>query len=338
MNSFKIAWRNFYKRKYYSIINVIGLALGIASATIIFLFLSFHLSFDKFHQNRNRIFRAVTELHLPDGSTEYDQGTPYILGELAKQQIAGIADKSTLLDKRSFTVGVIKNGEDNSTVFNEKENVAFTDNSWFRIFTYSWISGNANNALSEPYTAVITASLAKKYFNTIQAVGRTIKLDNKYLITVKGVLEDNPTNTDVQANLFLSIASVKPMYPDLKDFWNDIGFISSKNHVYFLLHEGVSPTLVDPQIKEVTRKPLVAYNGVYKFNLQPLDQVHFDSRYSGSISKSLLLILSSIGLALIGIACINFINMSTAQSLTRAKEIGTRKIWVAARLLYFGNL
>ena len=217
-------------------------------------------------------------------------------------------------------------GETKQNLFNETETVAFTDNNWFKLFTYNWISGNQNNPLTEPYTAVITADLAKKYFNTTDATGKTIRLDNKYNVTITGVLEDNPKNTDVQTKMFLSLASVKPMYPDMKDFWTDIGFISSKNHVYVLLHNNQSLKAVDQRIPEITKKALEAYGGAYHFHLQSLADIHFDSRYSGTIAKPLLLILATIGLALILIACVNFINMATAQSLTRAKEIGTRKV------------
>lgn len=322
----KIAWRNFYKRPFYSLINIFGLALGISCTIVLFLFISYHLSFDTYHTNAKRVYRAVTELHLPDGSIEYDQGTPYVLGQILKQGIPAVENQTVLLEKRTFTVAATQPGTTKQNLFNETETVAFTDNNWFKLFTYNWVSGNQNNPLTEPYTAVITADLAKKYFNTTDATGKTIRLDNKYNVSITGVLEDNPKNTDVQSKMFLSLASVKPMYPDMKDFWTDIGFISSKNHVYVLLHDDQSLKAVDQRMPEITKKPLEAYGGAYHFHLQPLTDIHFDNRYSGTIAKPLLLILATIGLALILIACVNFINMATAQSLTRAKEIGTRKV------------
>jgi putative ABC transport system permease protein len=323
----KIAWRNFYKHQFYSLINVFGLALGISCTIVLFLFISYHLSFDTYHANAKRIYRAVTDLHLPDGSIEYDQGSPLILGQMLKQEVPAVKNQTVLLDKRTFTVAVPQPGETKQNLFNETETVAFTDNNWFKLFTYNWISGNQNAPLTEPYTAVITADLARKYFNTTDALGKTIRLDNKYNVTITGVLQDNPKNTDVQSKMFLSLASVKSMYPeDAGPLYHDWGFISSKNHVFVLLTDEQAQQQVGRNIKAITKKALDKEADVYQFHLQPLNDIHFNNRYSGTVAKPLLLILATIGLALILIACVNFINMATAQSLTRAKEIGTRKV------------
>jgi len=237
-----------------------------------------------------------------------------------------------LLSKRSFTVAVPKN-QDKQSLFYEFENVAFTDNNWFKIFTYQWQAGNPSTALSNPFQAVITSNLAKKYFNTDDAVGKTVRVD-KYLFTITGVLQDNPTNTDVQANLFLSIASIHTMSLEPKTFWTDISFISSKNYTYVLLNNESASKQVDQDIKTILKNDY-KYFSYLDFHLQPLEEVHFDSRYSGKISKPLLLILALVGFALILIACVNFVNMATAQSLTRAKEIATRKVLGSSRKAIF---
>jgi putative ABC transport system permease protein len=324
-NYLKIAWRNFYKHKFYALINVFGLALGISCSIVLFLFISYHLSFDTYHTNAKRIYRTVTDLHLPDGSIEYDQGSPLILGQMLKQQVPAVSNETALLDRRSFTISVHDQAKDN--LFYEFENVAFTDNNWFKLFTYKFQSGNPAAALTAPNTAVITEGLAKKYFNNDEAVGKTITLDNKYIFTVTGVVQDNPKNTDIQSNLFLSLASVKSMYPDVVDpLYHDWGFISSKNHVFVLLTDEQAQKAVDLNIRAITKKELKADANIYQFHLQPLADIHFNNRYGGSISRPLLFVLAIIGFALILIACVNFINMATAQSLTRAKEIGTRKV------------
>lgn len=235
-NYFKIAWRNFYKQKFYTGINVFGLAMGITCTIVLFLFISYHLSFDKYHTNAKRIYRTVTDLHIPDGSIEYDQGSPYVLGQLLKQ-LPAVANETALLSKRSFTVSIPQKKQGKQSLFYEFENIAFTDNNWFKMFTYNWKSGNPNTALTNPYTAVITSNLARKYFNTEPAVGKTIRVENKYNFTITGVLQDNPTNTDIQANMFLSISSVHTMFPEPNTFWTDIGFISSKNYVFVQLHD-----------------------------------------------------------------------------------------------------
>ncbi len=332
-NYLKIAWRNFYKQKFYTGINVFGLALGISCTMVLFLFISYHLSFDTYHINAKRIFRIVTDLHIPDGSIDYDQGSPYMMNELVKG-LPAIVNKTALLGKRSFTVSVPQKNKDKQSLFYEFENIAFTDNNWFKMFTYHWKSGNPSTALSNPYTAVITSTLAKKYFKTDQVVGKNIQVENKYNFTITGVLQDNPSNTDVQSNLFLSIASAHTMFPEPRAFWNDISFISSKNYVYVLLNNERKQKQVDQEIETILRKDFKSYDDLH-FHLQPLADIHFNARYSGKISKPLLWVLALVGFALILIACVNFVNMATAQSLTRAKEIGTRKVLGSSRKAIF---
>jgi putative ABC transport system permease protein len=333
-NLVKIAWRNVYKHRYYSLINVLGLSLALFCSLVLYLFISYHLSFDTYHKYSKRIYRAVTDLHLPNGGIEYDAGTPFLLTELFKQ-IPQIESTAMLLEKRSYTVSVQQNGQEAPKRFYEAENAAFTNSNWFKLFDYVPKQGGLITALDEPFTAVISEDLAKKYFNTTDAVGKTIKLDNKYSFTIKGVVSNIPPNTDVQANLFLSLSSVRAMYPDPKEFWTDIGFFSSKNHVYALLKNNASLQDVQKQIKSVTKDPLKAYGNAYQFQLQPLSEIHFDSRYSGVISKTLLWVLTLVGIAVIVIASFNFVNITTAQSLTRAKEIGTRKVLGGSRTVIF---
>jgi len=321
------AWKNFYKHKFYTAINVFGLALGISCTVILYLFISYHLSFDNYHPNAKNTYRIVTDLHLPDGSVEYEQGAPLILGQTLAEQMPGITNEAVLLNKRTFTVATQKNSHTAERFFYDNENVAFADGNWFKLFTYNFKAGNPNTALQQVNTAVITSALAQKYFNTDDVVGNTLRLDNKHIVTITGVLQDVPPNTDFQAQLFISLASVKGMYPDidtpLHTYW---GFISSKNNVFVSLAQGTSTNNVNQKIKALTKQALNADASVFQFHLQPLSDVHFNGRYSGTVSKPLLLILGLVGVALVLIACVNFVNMATAQSFTRAKEIGTRKV------------
>ncbi|QKJ29751.1 ABC transporter permease [Mucilaginibacter mali] len=326
-NYLKIAWRNFYKQRFYSAINVLGLAMGIGCAIILFIFISFHLSFDTYHNNAKRTYRIVNDLHIGDGTVFYDQGSPIILGKTLQQQNPAIVKEAVLLKKRSFTVAVKPDDQTKADLYYENENIAFTNNDLFDIFTYNWLHGNAGNALSAPGNAVITAGLAKKYFNTDDAIGRTIRLDDKTNITITGVIQDNVKNTDIRADLFISLASLKDVYPDLdKPINTDWRFISSKTNVFVLLNNAQAGAQVNNSINSIRQKFYKGDVDVYQFHLQPLSDIHFNSRYSGTIAKPLLAVLALVGLALLLIAGVNFINMATAQSLTRAKEIGTRKV------------
>ncbi|HEY4323478.1 MAG TPA: FtsX-like permease family protein [Mucilaginibacter sp.] len=328
----KTAWRNFYKHTFYTLINVFGLSMGICCGIVLFLFISYHLSFDNYHNNQQRIYRIVNDLHIPDGSVDYDQGSPLILGQTLKQQNSAVVKEGIFLKKRSFTVSVKQSEHAQPNTFYENETVAFANNDLFKIFSYQWISGNANTALTQPNTAVITTSLAKKYFNTADAAGKIIRLDDKCNITVTGVLADNHKNSDIQAEMYISLPSVKLIYPDLeKQLFNDWEFISSKNNVFVLLGDERSHNIINHNIHTILKKALGAESPIYQFHLQPLAEIHFDGRYSGTISKPLLTILALIGLALLLIAGVNFVNMATAQSMTRAKEIGTRKVLGSSR-------
>ncbi len=332
-NNLKIAWRNFYKQRFYTAINVFGLALGIACSLILYLFISYHLSFDRYHKNGKRIFRTVTDLHIPDGSIDYDQGSPYILGGLLKQSPA-VINQTVLVGKRSFTVSIPQKNQDKQSLFYESENIAFADSNWFNMFTYSWKFGNSTAPLTDPFTAVITSNLAKKYFNTDLAVGKTIRIENKYNFIITGVLQDNPANTDVRENLFLSIPSVKIMFPEPKEFFTDISFVSSKVFVFVLLKDEHAQKQVDHTIASLMKKDFKTYDYL-NFHLQPLADIHFNNRYDGKISKPLLMILAVIGFALILIASVNFVNLATAQSLTRTKEIGTRRVLGSSKSAIF---
>jgi len=326
-NYLKIAWRNFYKHKFYSAINVFGLSMGIGCSIILFLFISYHLSFDRYHNNATNIYRIVTDLHIGDGSVDYDEGSPLILGQTLKQQMPQIVKEAVLFKKRSFTVSVQKNKGGKQNLFYENENMAFANNEFFDVFAYNWLSGNAQTALTRPNTAVITAGLARKYFGTDDAIGRIVRLDNKYDIAITGVLQDNTRNTDISADLYISLPSVKGMYFDIeKPLYNDWQFISSKNNVFLLLDNERSKSVVENNIPALVKRALKQDAAQYVFHLQPLADIHFNSRYNGAISKPLLTILALVGIALLLIAGVNFVNMATAQSITRAKEIGTRKV------------
>ena len=333
----KTAWRNFRRHSYYSLLNVLGLALGLCCAIILFLFITYQLRFDRYHTHARHLYRIVTDLHLPDGSVEYEHGSPLVLSQLIKQQLPAVENTAALLGGRTFTVAIDQGDQAAEKLFYEFENAGFTDNNWFNLFSYHWKYGNRNTALSAPYTAVITSGLARKYFNAENVIGKKIRLDNKYDVVITGVLADNPANTDTRTSLFLSMSSIHTMYPgeDTKMLLNDIGFIYSKNQVYLLLRDGATPGQVNQRIQDITQSLLVAYGGAYHFHLQSLRDVHFDSRYGGTMSRQLLWVLTMIALALIAVACVNFVNMANAQSLRRVKEIGTRKVLGGSRMSVF---
>jgi putative ABC transport system permease protein len=323
-NYFKIAWRNLWKHKFYTLINVFGLSLGIACSIILFQFITYHLSFDTYHHNAKSLYKVVEQMRLDDGTTLYEKGAPMVLVRAIKAELPQITDAGILVQKRSFTIAISQSDRAGRKLFYEKENVGLTDKHWFNMLDYTWLSGSAETAFNDPDNAVITHKLAQKYFGTDDAVGRMIRLDNKHNFKVTGVLADNVENTDFKCDMFLSLTAIKTLYPDVqKDFQESWSWEDSRNVIFLQLPPNLSPKTVEAAIAKVLGKEA---SKVLKYLLQPINEVHFDGRYSGVIQKSLLTTLGIVGLLLIVIACVNFINMATAQSFKRAKEIGTRKV------------
>lgn len=323
-NYFKIAWRNLWKHKFYTLINVFGLWLGIACSIILFQFITYHLSFDAYHHNKKSLYKIVEQVHLEDGSTLYERGAPMVLVRAIKAELPQIKDAAILVQKRSFTISVRQKDDAGKKLFYEKENVGLTDKHWFNMLDYNWLGGSPKTAFNDPDNAVITHKLAQKYFGTDDAVGRVIGLDSKHNFKITGVLADNVDNTDFKCDMFLSLTAIKTLYPDVqKDFQESWSWEDSRNVIFLSLPPNLSSKTVEAAITKVQDKDAAK---IFKYILQPINEVHFDGRYSGVIQKSLLTTLGIVGLLLIVIACVNFINMATAQSFKRAKEIGTRKV------------
>jgi len=323
-NYFKIAWRNLWKHKFYTLINILGLSLGIGCSIILFQFISYHLSFDTYHHEKKSLYKVVEQMHLEDGTTLYERGAPMVLARAIKTELPQIKDAAVLVQKRSFTISVSLNNGAERKLFYEQENVGLTDSHWFNMLDYTWLSGNAAQAFNDPDNVVITHKLAQKYFGTDDVVGRVIRLDNKHNFKVSGILKDNVENTDFKCDMFLPLTALKTLYPDVqRQFQNDWYWEDSRNVIFLSLPDNLSPKTVEAAIAKIAGKEV---SKTFQYILQPLNEVHFDGRYSGVIQKSLLTTLGLVGLLLIVIACVNFVNMATAQSFKRAKEIGTRKV------------
>lgn len=325
---FKIAWRNLWKHKFYTFINMFGLALSIGCSIILFQFIIYHLSFDTYHHDAKQVYRVVHRLTAFEGAPIYDQGAPLALARDVKASDSRVKDVGVLLRMHDINVSIPQNDGIGKKMFAEHENIGITDGHFFNLFDYEWEQGNQNTALTEPNTVVLTHGLAQKYFGNQDVIGKSISVGNKNTFRITGVVKDHPANTDIKSALFLSLSTLKNIYPDVyKPMYNDWNFINSTNSIYIELKDGVNPKLIENDINELNVKAQGAAEAKpYHFMMLPLSEVHFDGRFAGIIQRSLLVTLGIIGLLLIIIACVNFINMATAQSFKRAKEIGTRKV------------
>lgn len=328
-NYLKIAIRNIQRHTSYTLINVLGLALGLTCVIVIFTLVKFHLSFDDFHADTDRIYRMVTEQHRDQISYRYNVPNP--LGKVFREDYTFTEKVARIctFDDQLITL------EENGVVKKFKESeVAFAETEFFDIFNYPLTEGNKKSALSEPHTAIITERMAHKYFGDKNPINQLFRLDNRIDFKVTGVLKDLPANTDRKTEMYLSYASLKEFneWYASEDSW---GGITSSMQCFIRLKPGVSAAEVESVLPAYVKKYRPTSKNVHHYKLQPLNDVHFSAQYGGAMEKNNLWILSLIGGFLLFTACVNFVNLATAQAVNRSKEVGVRKVLGGVRSQLF---
>ncbi|MCE7040654.1 ABC transporter permease [Dyadobacter sp. CY312] len=320
-NYFKIAWRNLGINRTYTFLNILGLGMGMTGAILIFLFLQYHLSTDRHQPNFDRTYRIVLDLLLDEG-TEYSSDSSIPLATALSIDYSQI-EKVGFIKKipRATLTSYVGNG---FRRFIEKDKVAFADQEFIDIFSFQMLEGGKANLLREPYATVISERVAKKYFGTPYVVGKTLRLDNTTDLMIVGVMKNQLNPTDLKFEIYISLPTLKKVYPTYE--FDNFGWLNSQNKIYAKLRAEASSESVENLIKSNGSKYYGSATKNYEHKLQPLSEVHFDERYGGEIRRSILWILASVGIFLLVIACINFVNLATAQALKRAKEIGIRKV------------
>lgn len=320
-NYIKIAWRNLKRNKAYAFISVAGLTLGITCGILIFTLITYHLSFDNFHKNPDRVYRLYTEWH--DDGIGRSQGVPQPLGKTFRNDFA-LAEKTARVI--SFHDNLISITQGNQVKkFNEENGVAFTEPDYFSILNFPLLKGDKKTILVKPGEAILTEKTARKYFGDDNPIGKVIRLDNKVNFTITGVLKDFPANTDRKQQVYVSYGNMDE-YTDKRreDNW---GGVFSGSEVFTLLKPSTTLTSANEAMALIVKKHYTGHDlQVWKFKLQPLSDIHFNSDLDGYADKKYLWALFFIGLFLIITACVNFVNLATAQALNRAKEIGVRKV------------
>jgi putative ABC transport system permease protein len=321
-NYLKTALRNLLREKGTTFINVAGLTLGITCSLVLFLMVKHLSSYDSHHANRDRIYRVVTESDGNNGRF-YTSGVPPVLPDAFKDDFPQ-AEEVTFISYRAGSLITIPQNNGQPKKFNEERGVAFGQPNFFKIFDRKIITGSAEKGLDEPGEAIISQALAKKYFGESEAIGQVVKYDTvEYKITA--VMDDYPTTTDFPFDLMLSYSTIKKE----KDA-SGWGGIWSDEQCYILLRENESASNILQAMPAFVEKYLGKNNYEHQtFNLQPLSEMHFDDRYStfsySTAPKEMLVTLGVIAAFLIITACINFINLSTAEAIKRSKEVGVRK-------------
>ncbi|MFI5153711.1 MAG: ABC transporter permease [Chitinophagales bacterium] len=336
-NYFKTAFRSLIRNRNYTIINIAGLAVGIAVCMMIFIIIQFQSSFDDFHSNKDRVYRVLTEYHHEDAANiTYGKDVPFPLPKGLKTAFPQIEQVAPIFASQNDQLLI---PEDNGTevkTFKEQRGVFFTEPSFFRMFDFPLLAGSFAS-LQDPNNVLLTKEIAEKYFGDWKtAMGKTIKLEaggyifehGTEILKVSGILATIPANTDFQLKLVVAYGtgftgSLIAKSTDWEDRTNsDFG-------CYILLPPNVSADQFNQQLRAYSRK-MESPEDKDSHIIQPLRAVHYDTQVSNysnkTISRELLNVLWLIAAFILLIACVNFINLSTAQAVNRAKEVGVRKV------------
>lgn len=318
----KIALRNLWKNKGYTFINIAGLSIGMASCILIFIFIRYQLSFDQQFVNKDRIYRVVSSWKYAD-KEEFQSGVPRPLAAAMRNDF-GMLEEVAALQRGG---GIIKIKDQSGNLrLKTAEDVFYIEPGFFKIFGYPWLEGNPQQALVQPNTVALSQKMASRFFGDWRkAVGQTFQYRDKPL-KVTGVFADIPENSSNPINIAIAYAGYEDK--NMKDWYA----VSSSSEVYVLLKKGVDVADLEGPKNAFLKKYYTdkESDGKEDHFFQPLAELHKDANYgnfSGKIiEKSQLTGLAAIGMFLLLTACINFINMATAQAISRSKEIGVRKV------------
>ncbi|WP_343669425.1 ABC transporter permease [Chitinophaga sp.] len=324
---FRVALRHLRRQQIITVINILGLAIGMACCMLIVLFVRNEYGFDNFHPNGKNIYR-VTNSFTKAGETNYGSNTQWPVGPYLKNEVSDIKESVRIMN-----VGTaLYTYQDKQFV----DPISYADAGYFTLFNFPLVKGNAQTALKEPYTMVITEKVAKKYFGNDDPLGKILKVENRFDCRITGVVKDLPLNTDVGKEVLLSYSTfeqlVKQDGGSMEQWYN-----FNDNTTFVLLPEGVSLNKMKSQLQGFTDRHVKAIASslgeVFGLQLQPLANVHLHPQ--GDKHKQdnthLLYIYIAIAIFIILIACFNFMNLITARANERAIEVGVRKVMGSER-------
>jgi putative ABC transport system permease protein len=321
-NYLKIAFRNLLRHKLYSLINVLGLALGMACCLLIILFIQDELSYDRFHEKAGQIYRVAKIEKRNEGVVNYPLVFPVVAPKLQE-------DFPEVLNAVRFEprLSVLVNRENKQFL---EQRFFYADSNVFDVFTFPLIKGDPKIALKEPYTLVLSEETAEKYFGSQDPLGQTLTIDNKHDYKITGVLKNIPHNSHMKFDFLASMATEEAENPRYGKLW------AWSCYTYLLLPKDYPPAELEKKFPDfILRNRNEQAAKAWTFYLQPLTRIHLHSNLSYELEPNSditsIYIFSGIGFFILLIACINFMNLATARSSNRAKEVGVRKVLGAER-------
>ncbi len=324
-NYFKIAFRNLWRHKIFSFINIMGLTVGMTAFFLIFLYVKFELSYDSFNTKADRIYRIVCDIKTPT-ETINASGPAWAVAPHLQEAFPEI-ESAVRLDKTSLLVR-------RENIKFQEDNAMFADSAFFNVFSFKLLKGNPNTALKNKFSIVLTETAAKKYFGKEDPIGKTLTItDNNKLATVTGVMQDMPENSQIRADMLVSMNTLTEEFnKGLNDQWGNYS-----DQAFLLLKPGANAKALQAKFPAFLEKrngdemkQLQMYPTLF---LEPLRDVYLYSTRDGSKTGNInnVYIFSIVALFILLIACFNFVNLTTARSAERAKEVGIRKVVGAAK-------
>jgi predicted permease len=335
-NYFRVAFRNFWRNKAFSAINILGLAIGISASLIIVLLVYYDFTFDKFEKDGARIYR-ITATGTFQGNTWHGNAYPEPMAAAVEKELPGFELVTPFRTADEMRVSIPDPNTKQPRIFKKQKDIVYADKRYFDLIHYTWLAGSPAASVKEPYQAALTEKNARLYFpklNYTDVVGKTMALDDTIVVTVTGIVKEITENTDFYFNTFISRSTLYTarLKPESFGKW---GWTNSADQLFVRLSPGENRAHMVEQLNRMWKKnnppdPNNHNAGTFNVELQPLSDLHFNTDYgvfdeSRQAHKPTLYGLLAVAGFLLLLACINFINLSTAQASQRAKEIGIRK-------------
>lgn len=325
-NTLKQILRSLWVHKSFTFINLLGLSIGIAAVTIIFLITDFEKGYDRFHSDNDNIYRIVNERER-SGKISHNATVPYPTGQLLREEYPGIlATQIHFSDNMDVRI-------EKDSPFKEKK-ILFGDSMFFKVFDFGsinefWLIGNPATALYSPDQVVLSESTAKRYFGIANPIGRTIRLENKYDVEVTGIIKDVSRMNHLPFSMIVSYATLQNKLPSGLDMnnWN----FTANGYSYVRLSEGIHTNATESALQAIVQRNADSESSRKNYmHLQPISDIHFDLKYENdnpiyTVSTTYINMLILLGAFIILIACVNYVNLSTSVAFNKSKEVGIRK-------------